>query len=85
MIDQNAERGQDFPDGVLRWRRIFVSAQIDDYPRDVSEKRYGNIWTNETQEGRDDTETDDVVSQHGAVSDDVAECPHGLLTHVLMR
>ena len=78
-MDEHVERRQDLPDGLHWWRWVLIPAQIDDDPRDIAEKRDGDLWVDEAQQGLHHTQVDDVIPEDGAVADNVAQSPHGLV------
>ena len=84
MVDEHVERGQDVLDGLDRGRGVLVPAQVDHDPGHVPQEGDGDLGVDEAEERLDDAEADDVVPEVGAVADDVAERPHGLLAHILV-
>lgn len=72
VIDENIEGRQDFLDCLNGRRWVFVSAEIDDDPRDVAQKREGYVGFDERQQRRHDAQLYHVVSQCRPVADNVS-------------
>ena len=85
MLYEKSECGKQLSDGFFGWRRILAATQVDDHPGDVAQKRHGYVGRDELQQGLHDAQLDDQIAAVRPVTDDVAQRPHGLLAHVLVR
>ena len=68
----------------LHHKPIFKESNLS-VPPWPPEEGYGYLWVDEGEEGLDDAQLDDVVAEVRPVADDVAQGPHRLLAHVLVR
>lgn len=85
MMDKLVQGRKQFANDVHVGRRVLVATEIHNDPRDVSEEADGYRVGDEAQQNRHHPEADNVVSEVRAVTDDVAQCPHGLLANVRVR
>ena len=83
MVDKHVESGQDLPDGLNGRRRVLVPAEVNHDPRHVAQERDRDFGVDEAEQGLDDAEPDDVVTEMRTVSYYVTQSPHSLFAHIL--
>ena len=54
-------------------------------PGDIPQKRDRDIGIDESQERLNNSKGNDVIPEVGPVANNVAQCPHGLLAHILQE
>ena len=85
MVDKHIEGRQNLPDGLHGRRRVLVPAQVHHDPRHVAQERNWDFRVDEAEQGLDDAEPDDVVTEVRTVSNYVAQGPNSLLAYILRR
>ena len=85
VVDKHVECRQNLPDGLYWRRRVLVPAQIHHNPRHVAQERDWDFRVDEAEQGLDDAEPDDVVTQVRTVANYVAQGPNSLLAHILQK
>ena len=85
VMDKHVKRRQNLLYGLHRGWRILVATQVHHDPGHIPQEGDGYLGINEAQQRLHHPQIDDIIPQHRSIPDNVAQRPHGLLAHILMR